>query len=101
MRDASCLETSLGNNRGTSAPYWPTRCPEGRGIHGVVRASGVHGAHPAQRAASGGWIDQEGGPLVYALESEELLQRSFDFHVPKASSFPQPPRAEPNQIPHG
>jgi len=23
-------------------------------------------------------IDDEGGPLVYALESEELLQRSFD-----------------------
>jgi hypothetical protein len=23
-------------------------------------------------------IDDEGGPLVYAMESEELLQRSFD-----------------------
>ena len=32
-------------------------------------------------------IDDEGGPLVYALESEESLQRSFD-STPEASPFP-------------
>ena len=29
-------------------------------------------------------IDEEGGPLVYALESEESLQRSLDSTVPEA-----------------
>jgi len=32
-------------------------------------------------------IDDEGGPLVYALESEELLQRSFDSTCRKLHRF--------------
>ena len=32
-------------------------------------------------------IDDEGGPLVYALESEELLQRSFDSTCRKFHRF--------------
>ena len=32
-------------------------------------------------------IDEEGGPLVYAMESEELLQRSFDATCRKLHLF--------------
>lgn len=32
-------------------------------------------------------IDDEGGPLVYAMESEELLQRSFDATCRKLRIF--------------
>lgn len=32
-------------------------------------------------------VDDEGGPLVYALESEELLQRSFDSTCRKLHRF--------------
>jgi hypothetical protein len=32
-------------------------------------------------------IDEEGGPLVYAMESEELLQRSFDSTCRKLHRF--------------
>jgi hypothetical protein len=32
-------------------------------------------------------IDDEGGPLVYALESEESLQRSFDSTCRKLHRF--------------
>jgi hypothetical protein len=32
-------------------------------------------------------VDDEGGPLVYALESEELLQRSFDAACRKLHRF--------------
>ena len=32
-------------------------------------------------------IDDEGGPLVYAMESEELLQRSFDATCRKLRLF--------------
>lgn len=32
-------------------------------------------------------IDDEGGPLVYAMESEELLQRSFDATCRKLHFF--------------
>ena len=35
-------------------------------------------------------IDDEGGPLVYALESEESLQRSFDFTCRKLHRFLSP-----------
>ena len=35
-------------------------------------------------------IDEEGGPLVYALESEELLQRSFDSTCRKLYRFLSP-----------
>ena len=36
-------------------------------------------------------IDDEGGPLVYALESEESLQRSFDSTCRKLHRFLSPP----------
>lgn len=32
-------------------------------------------------------IDDEGGPLVYAMESEELMQRSFDATCRKPDLF--------------
>jgi len=35
-------------------------------------------------------IDDEGGPLVYALESEEVLQRSFDSTCRKLHRFLSP-----------
>ena len=35
-------------------------------------------------------IDEEGGPLVYALESEESLQRSFDSTCRKLHRFLTP-----------
>ena len=34
-----------------------------------------------------GRIDEEGGPLVYALESEEVLQRSLDSTCRKLYHF--------------
>jgi len=44
-------------------------------------------------------IDEEGGPLVYAMESEEPLQRSLD-SKPEALPLPQPLDPLTDQITH-
>ena len=46
-----------------------------------------HVTYGADRLYRDRWIDEEGGPLVYALESEEMQQRSLDSTCRKLRLF--------------